>query len=62
MAYKLDLPKELRGIHPTFHVSNLRKCLADAAMAIPIETIMVDEKLTYVEEQMAIVDRKVKKL
>ena len=31
-AYKLDLPEELRGVHPTFHVSNLRKCLADAAM------------------------------
>ena len=35
VAYKLDLPEELCGIHPMFHVSNLRKCLADAAMAIP---------------------------
>ena len=62
VAYKLDLPEELRGIHPTFHVSNLRKCLADAAMTIPLENIKVDEKLTYVDEPVVIVDRNVRKL
>nr|GEV25863.1 putative reverse transcriptase domain-containing protein [Tanacetum cinerariifolium] len=29
VAYKLELPVELQGIHSTFHVSNLKKCLAD---------------------------------
>ncbi|GKE26348.1 hypothetical protein Tco_1441732 [Tanacetum coccineum] len=29
MAYRLDLPEELNGVHDTFHVSNLKKCLAD---------------------------------
>ncbi|GKB93967.1 putative reverse transcriptase domain-containing protein [Tanacetum coccineum] len=29
VAYKLELPRELQGIHNTFHVSNLKKCLAD---------------------------------
>ncbi|GJZ53153.1 hypothetical protein Tco_0608038 [Tanacetum coccineum] len=29
VAYKLELPDELHGIHNTFHVSNLKKCLAD---------------------------------
>ena len=43
-------------------MSNLRKCLADAAMAIPLENLKVDDKLTYVEEPVAIVDRKVRKL
>ena len=62
VVYKLELPEELHGIHPTFHVSNLSKCLADTAMAIPLENIKVDEKLTYVEEPVAIVDRKVRKL
>ncbi|GJU71677.1 putative reverse transcriptase domain-containing protein [Tanacetum coccineum] len=29
VVYKLELPEELQGIHDTFHVSNLKKCLAD---------------------------------
>ncbi|GKA89137.1 putative reverse transcriptase domain-containing protein [Tanacetum coccineum] len=28
VAYWLDLPEELNGVHDTFHVSNLKKCLA----------------------------------
>ncbi|GJW79044.1 putative reverse transcriptase domain-containing protein [Tanacetum coccineum] len=27
VAYRLELPEKLRGIHNTFHVSNLKKCL-----------------------------------
>ncbi|GJY24296.1 putative reverse transcriptase domain-containing protein [Tanacetum coccineum] len=27
VAYTLELPEELKGIHSTFHVSNLKKCL-----------------------------------
>ncbi|GKF66179.1 hypothetical protein Tco_0192696 [Tanacetum coccineum] len=26
VAYRLDLPEELNGVHDTFHVSNLKKC------------------------------------
>ena len=32
VAYKLELPKELRGIHPVFHVSRLSKCLSDGRL------------------------------
>nr|GEZ89288.1 reverse transcriptase domain-containing protein [Tanacetum cinerariifolium] len=32
VAYRLDLPKELNGVHDTFHVSNLKKCLADPTL------------------------------
>ena len=32
VAYKLDLPLELNNVHPVFHVSNLRKCLADEGL------------------------------
>ncbi|GKE08327.1 hypothetical protein Tco_1411878 [Tanacetum coccineum] len=28
VAYTLELPEELKGIHSTFHVLNLKKCLA----------------------------------
>ncbi|GKD78250.1 putative reverse transcriptase domain-containing protein [Tanacetum coccineum] len=29
VACRLDLPEELNGVHDTFHVSNLKKCLDD---------------------------------
>ncbi|GKA80917.1 putative reverse transcriptase domain-containing protein [Tanacetum coccineum] len=32
VAYRLDLPRELDGVHDTFHVSNLKKCLADLTL------------------------------
>ena len=62
VAYKLELPEELQGIHNTFHVSNLRKCLADESAKVTIEDVQVDKNLSYIEELEAIVDRKVRKL
>ncbi|GJZ41961.1 putative reverse transcriptase domain-containing protein [Tanacetum coccineum] len=35
VAYRLRLPEELSGVHDTFHVSNLKKCLADASLHVP---------------------------
>ncbi|GJX74956.1 putative reverse transcriptase domain-containing protein [Tanacetum coccineum] len=32
VAYRLDLPEDLNGVHDTFHVSNLKKCLADPTL------------------------------
>ena len=62
VAYKLELPEELQGIHNTFHVSNLRKCLADESAKVIIEDVQVDKNLSYIEEPEAIVDRKLRKL
>ncbi|KAI3797402.1 hypothetical protein L1987_32659 [Smallanthus sonchifolius] len=62
VAYRLDLPVELSGIHPTFHVSHLRKCLADDTAHIPYDEIEVDNSLNYVEEPIAILDRAKKRL
>ncbi|GKA32478.1 putative reverse transcriptase domain-containing protein [Tanacetum coccineum] len=39
VAYQLDLPKELNGVHGTFHVSNLKKCLADPTLKVPLDEI-----------------------
>ncbi|GKA56596.1 retrotransposon protein, putative, ty3-gypsy subclass [Tanacetum coccineum] len=36
VAYRLRLPQELTGVHDTFHVSNLKKCLADVNLHVPL--------------------------
>ncbi|GKD03853.1 putative reverse transcriptase domain-containing protein [Tanacetum coccineum] len=56
VAYRLRLPQELSNVHDTFHVSNLKKCLA------PLDDIKVDKTLRFIEEPIEIMDRKVKKL
>ncbi|GJT97322.1 putative reverse transcriptase domain-containing protein [Tanacetum coccineum] len=53
VAYRLDLPKELNGVHDTFHVSNLKKWLADPTLQVPLDEIRVDAKLNFVEEPEA---------
>ncbi|GKE06975.1 putative reverse transcriptase domain-containing protein [Tanacetum coccineum] len=62
VAYQLDLPEDLNGVHDTFHVSNLKKCLADPTLQVPLDEIRVDAKLNFVEEPMEILERKFKKL
>ncbi|GKD29246.1 putative reverse transcriptase domain-containing protein [Tanacetum coccineum] len=39
VAYRLDLPEELNGVHDTFHVSNLKKCLDDPTLQVPLDEI-----------------------
>nr|GEW42486.1 putative reverse transcriptase domain-containing protein [Tanacetum cinerariifolium] len=62
VAYRLCLPKELVGVHDTFYVSNLKKCLADVNLHVPLDEVNVDDKLRFVEETIGILDRGVKKL
>ncbi|GJZ94127.1 putative reverse transcriptase domain-containing protein [Tanacetum coccineum] len=50
VAYTLELPEELKGIHSTFHVSNLKKCLAEGDIVIPMDEIQLDDKLHMIEE------------
>ncbi|GKC38200.1 putative nucleotidyltransferase, ribonuclease H, partial [Tanacetum coccineum] len=62
VAYRLDFPEELNGVHDTFHVSDLKKCLADPTLQIPLDDIRVDDKLNFVEEPVEIMEREFKKL
>ncbi|GJW98692.1 putative reverse transcriptase domain-containing protein [Tanacetum coccineum] len=62
VAYKLELPEELQGIHNTFNVSNLKKCLADENLVVSLNEIRLDDKRHFVEEPVEIVDREVKQL
>ncbi|GJV46824.1 putative reverse transcriptase domain-containing protein [Tanacetum coccineum] len=62
VAYRLDLPEELDGVQDMFHVSNLKKCLADPTLQVPLDEIQVDAKLNFVEGPMEILEREFKKL
>ncbi|GKA84962.1 hypothetical protein Tco_0806616, partial [Tanacetum coccineum] len=62
VAYRLRLPEELSGVHDTFHVSTLKKCLADASLHVPLNEIKVDKTLRFIEEPAEILDREVKRL
>ncbi|GKD26763.1 hypothetical protein Tco_1232977 [Tanacetum coccineum] len=62
VAYRLRLSEELNGFHDTFYVSNLKKCLADPILQIPLDEIQVDAKLNFVEEPVEILKREFKKL
>ncbi|GJW63778.1 hypothetical protein Tco_0115662 [Tanacetum coccineum] len=62
VAYKLELPEELSSIHNTFHVSNLKKCLSDESLIIPMKELQLDDKLNFVEEPVEIMDREIKQL
>ncbi|GJW17855.1 putative reverse transcriptase domain-containing protein [Tanacetum coccineum] len=62
VAYRLDLLEELNGVNDTFHVSNLKKFLADPTLQVPLDEIRVDAKLNFVEEPVEILEREFKKL
>ncbi|KAI3742493.1 hypothetical protein L1987_60177 [Smallanthus sonchifolius] len=48
VAYKLELPPSLGNVHPTFHVSNMKKCLADKNLHIPLDDVHIDETMHFI--------------
>nr|GEZ51578.1 putative reverse transcriptase domain-containing protein [Tanacetum cinerariifolium] len=62
VAYRLKLLEQLRRVHSTFHVSNLKKCLSDEPLAISLDELHIDDKLRFVEETVEVMDREVKRL
>ncbi|GJV61254.1 reverse transcriptase domain-containing protein [Tanacetum coccineum] len=62
VAYRLELPEKLSSIHNTFHVSNLKKCLSDESLVIPMKELQLDDKLNFVEEPVEVMDREIKQL
>ncbi|GJR38275.1 putative reverse transcriptase domain-containing protein [Tanacetum coccineum] len=62
LAYRLELPEQLSGVHSTFHVSNLKKCFIYEQLVIPLDEIPIDDKLYFIKEPVEIMDREVKRL
>ena len=62
LAYKLALPPELTQIHNVFHVSMLQRYRSDPSHVLRDSEVEISENLSYIEEPISIVDRKVKQL
>ncbi|GJS57010.1 putative reverse transcriptase domain-containing protein [Tanacetum coccineum] len=62
VAYRFRLPKELSKVHDTFHVSNLKKCLANANLHVPLDEIKINKTLHFFKKPVEIMDREVKTL
>ena len=61
VAYKLELPEGLSGVHDVFHVSQMKKChakMADIPLrdTVPLEAIQLDSDLTYEEKPIKILE------
>nr|GEZ02875.1 putative reverse transcriptase domain-containing protein [Tanacetum cinerariifolium] len=53
---------KLRGIHDTFHVSNLKRCFMNDDVVLPLDEVQLEDKLHFVEEPVEIMDREEGKL
>ncbi|GJV75566.1 reverse transcriptase domain-containing protein [Tanacetum coccineum] len=62
VAYKLELSEELSNVHNTFHAYNLKKCLSDESLVIPMKELQLDDKLNFMEEPIEIMEQEVKQL
>nr|GEU55041.1 hypothetical protein [Tanacetum cinerariifolium] len=62
VAYRVKLPQRLSKVHSTVHVSNLKKCLSNESLVIPLDEIQVNDKLHFVKEPIKIMNQEVKRL
>jgi hypothetical protein len=58
VAYKLDLPPSLIGVHDIFHVSQLKKCLKAHMDVVLPEVAPLEVDLSYHEHPTKILDQK----
>ncbi|KAL4026616.1 hypothetical protein IC575_015052 [Cucumis melo] len=62
VAYRLALPPSLSTVHDVFHVSMLRKYVPDPSHVVDYEPLEIDENLSYTEQPVEVLARKVKML
>jgi hypothetical protein len=56
VAYKLDLPPSLAGVHDIFHMSQLKKCLKAPVDVVLPEVTLLEADLLYPEHPMKVLD------
>jgi hypothetical protein len=58
VAYKLDLPPSLVGVHDIFHVWQLKKCLKAPTDVVLPEVTLLEADLSYPEHPIKTLDQK----
>jgi hypothetical protein len=58
MAYKLDLPPSLAGVHDIFHASQLKKCLKAPVDVVLPKVTPLKADLPYPEHPIMVLDQK----
>jgi hypothetical protein len=56
VAYKLELPSSLVGVHDIFHVPQLKKCLEAPVDVVLPKVASLESDLTYPEHPIKILD------
>ncbi|WVZ70780.1 hypothetical protein U9M48_019420 [Paspalum notatum var. saurae] len=56
VAYQLELPDRLSGVHDVFHVSQLKKCLRVPEEQLQVDELNVQDDLTYTEYPVQILE------
>ena len=52
MAYHLESPTDVTSLHLVFHILLLKKCVGDPDSIVPLESVVVNDNLTYEEVQV----------
>jgi hypothetical protein len=58
VAYKLELPLSMAGVHDIFHISQLKKCLKAPVDIVLPEVAPLDTDMTYPKHPIKILDQK----
>jgi hypothetical protein len=56
LAYCLQLPESMAGVHPVFHVSMLRKYIRDPELKIEADPIIIQQDLTIDAQPMHVLE------